>query len=204
MIRPRAAASARLPARPAVVLAALASLVGLALGCPAKNNGTLLLVDIDTDLDRALLDRIEVEVRPARGQGASQSFPLTGSSGPPFRLAVVPRGDPALEVEIVARAMLDSREVVRLAAALRFEAGAARAANLLLSADCIDTKPRDCPGAEQCVAGGACVAKRLVATLRPLGRPRTRPHRRPTPPWCPMAARARWTPIAIGSRATWG
>ena len=173
------------------------------LGCKAEEQRHLAAGRRRHRSRRALLDRIEVEIKPARGQGASHSFPLAGTSGPPFRLAVVPEGDPALEVEIVARAMLASREVVKLAALVRFDAGAARETSLLLSADCIDSKPRDCPGAEQCVAGGDCLAKRQVATLRPLGTTRTRRPRCPTPRSCPMLSRARWTPSAIARRATW-
>jgi hypothetical protein len=144
---------------------------GLALGCQPKNNGTLLVVLVDSNLPAGQLDRIDVEVRPARGKGATHSFTPSPQTPPPFRLALVPEGDPALDVDIIARAMSGARATVTLVATVSFEPGAARETTMLLSRDCLESKAVVCPGAQQCVEGGVCLAKKQVAILRPLGTP---------------------------------
>jgi hypothetical protein len=137
----------------------------LSLGCQAKNNGTLLVVLLDTNLPAGQVDRIEVEVKSSRGNGGTHSFPI-GSKPRPFKMALVPEGDPALDLDIVAKAIGGGQALVTLAASVSFEPKAAREMFLLLSRDCVTSS---CPGAQQCVEGGACVAKKQVATLRPLG-----------------------------------
>ncbi len=140
----------------------------LGLACQPKNNGTLLVVELDTDITPAP-DRIEVDVRPASGKAGSHRFAIGPNRQPPFRLALIPEGEPGVDIEIVARAMSGMQPQVTLAATTRFVAGAARETRLFLSRDCLGM--RACPGAEQCVAGGGCVARREVAVLRPLGQP---------------------------------
>ena len=141
----------------------------LAVACQPKNNGTLLVVLVDSNLPAGQLDRIEVEVRPTRGKTATQSFVLGPQAQPPFRLALVPEGDPVLEMDLIARAMLGTRAAVTLAATVSFEPGVARETTLLLSRDCVEGKAPACSGAQQCVEGGVCLPKKQVAVLRPLG-----------------------------------
>jgi hypothetical protein len=152
----------RVRARAGVLVALAASLAG----CSPKNNGTLLVVLVDTNLAAGQVDRIDVVVKPARGKNVTHSFAIEPTAMRPFRLALVPEGDPALDLEIEASAISGAKAVVTLAASVRFEANAARETSLLLSRDCVAPA---CAGQQQCVEGGACVPKKQVATLVALG-----------------------------------
>jgi hypothetical protein len=112
-------------------------------------------------------DRVEVVVKPSRGKQATHSFAATESR--PFRVAVVPEGDPALDIDIEASAILGSKAAVTQVASVRFEPNVARETSLLLSRDCREGVAPVCAGQQQCVDGGTCVPRKQVATLVALG-----------------------------------
>jgi hypothetical protein len=137
----------------------LVVLAALTAGCSPKKNGTLLVALIDTNLAAGQYDRVDVVVT-ARGKKATHSFPSTEPR--PFRLALVPEGDPALDIDIEASAMAGAKAVVTLVASVRFEVGVERETTLLLSRDC---RAPVCAGQQQCVDGGLCVPRKQVAVL---------------------------------------
>jgi hypothetical protein len=151
--------------RPGLGLLALALAAG---ACKSdKNNGTMLMVEVTTDLIMQLYDKIEVEALPDSGKSARHTFDIGPNLQPPVRLAVVPEGDPDRGLEVIARALLGSTPVVEVTAALRFNPGVKEEVTLVLSRECrVGGTGRTCNSPQQCVPG-ACVPKDRVAIPRP-------------------------------------
>jgi hypothetical protein len=136
-------------------------------GCSPKNNGTLLVARVDTDLSvPGTIDRIEIQLAPEHGSGTTDSFPLTAGTALPVTLAIRPSGDPAFSVDVTAIGLKGGTTVVTQTATVPFTPGEAREFTLVLSQDC--ARPTPCTNASQvCLKGGACVAKTQVAQTRP-------------------------------------
>jgi hypothetical protein len=143
----------------------LALLAPLTAGCKAKNNGTLMLVEISSDI--VALDEIQLTATPSRGKSTSQTF-LLSTSKLPVHLALVPEGDPALDVELSVKGLSNKGDIASVVAVVPFQPGKGFTAAIFLSRDC-RTKAPPCPVPQQCVAGGTCVAKAQAATIKPLG-----------------------------------
>jgi hypothetical protein len=145
-----------------LALAALA-LLG---ACSPKNNGTLLVVRVDTDLPvPAQLDKIEIQVVPERGAASTDAFTLTGRNGLPVTLGLNPKGDPDFSVEVTARGLRGSDLAVTQTASVHFVPGQAREFTMFLANDCVTAGA--CQAPMVCVRGPSCVAKNAVATLKP-------------------------------------
>jgi hypothetical protein len=153
---------ARLSARSALVAGAALAALG---ACSPKDNGTLLVVRVDTDLAiPAQIDTVEIGVVPERGSSSKDSYTLTGGAGLPVTLGLRPKGDPNFGVEVTARGLLAGTMVVSQTAAVRFAPGKEREFTLFLSSDCLTGG--GCTTPNVCVRGPSCVAKTNVAQLR--------------------------------------
>jgi hypothetical protein len=147
------------------LLGALA-LVATAAACSPKNNGTLLVARVDTDLAiPSALNSIQIQVTPSHGGGSTDSFPLTSRASLPM-LAIVPSGDPAFTIDVTATGRLGSTTVVSQTATVAFAPGEAREFTLFLAQDCVNATPCT-PATNVCIKGGSCVAKTQVATTKP-------------------------------------
>ena len=138
-----------------------------AAACSPKNNGTLLVARVDTDLAYpGTIDRIEIQLAPQHGSGTTDSFPLGAGTPPPVMLAIRPSGDPAFSVDVTAIGRKGGTAVVTQTATVAFVPGEAREFTLFLAQDC--AHPMPCPDAgDVCLKGGACVAKTEAAETRP-------------------------------------
>jgi hypothetical protein len=147
----------------------LGCLAGLALAaaCSPKNNGTLLVAHVETDmLVPDEIDRLEIRLLPEHGSGTTDSFPLTAGSRLPVTLAIRPSGDPAFSVDVTAIGRKGSTDVVTQTATVAFTPGEAREFTMLLARDC--ARPMPCPEATNvCLKGPTCVAKTMVVQTRP-------------------------------------
>jgi hypothetical protein len=147
--------------------AACAATVALALApvaaCSPTNNGTTMVVRVDTDLAvPSALNRIEIQVTPEHGGQTTDSFTIGSRAALPATLAIRPSGSPSFNIDVTARGLLGGTSVVTQTATVPFFPGEAREITLFLSQDCAAATP--CTTASQvCVAGGTCVAKTQVA-----------------------------------------
>jgi hypothetical protein len=148
-------------------LAAGGLALAAALACSPTNNGTTLVVRVDTDLAvPSALNHIEIQVTPARGTQSVDQFPITSRAALPATLAIRPSGSPSFDIDITARGRLGTSNVVSQTARVPFFPGEARELTLFLSQDC--AVPMPCATAGQvCVAGGSCVAPTQVAQPQP-------------------------------------
>ncbi len=154
----------RLGASPSLLATMTLAAVVAAGSCAPKNNGTLLVLTVNSDLRVPDdIDEIEVEVVPDRGDSRTESF-SPASSGLPFTLALRPRGAPELGLLVTARGLLKKTPVVVQTAAVMFVSGESRQFQLFLSRDCRD---KMCGGETSCVRGGQCVPKAEVAAVAP-------------------------------------
>lgn len=147
------------PARAACLLMVGMLAAGVATSCGTKVNDTLLVVRVGLrDLTPGLdVDRIDVTATPARGKGATRSFPVGSDTALPIELAVVPTGtSPGFDVEVTASATKGGQPVVSVTAGLAFSANEARQVLLLLEKSCAAIAPTACSGGQTC-RGGACV-----------------------------------------------
>jgi hypothetical protein len=147
----------------------LALVLAAGLACKAKNNGTMVLIEVDSDIGAAQLDEIQVTVTPSRGKGTSQIFPLGATVRPPVRLAVIPEGEPAIDFVVSVKGLSTRQEVASLVGTTSFAPGMAFIAEMFLSRDCKLPKATTCPADQQCVAGGKCVSTDEAVTVRALG-----------------------------------
>jgi hypothetical protein len=174
MRRPASAtapAGAPPPAPSAALLAcACACAIGTAVAaCGPKNNGTLMVVRVDTELAvPSQLDAITVDLDPERGDSTTDLFSFREGGAPPVMLGFRPDGPPDFGVDVVVTGLLGDSPVVTQAASVRFVPGQAREFSLLLSRDCAVT-PSPCASAPGsiCVKGPQCLDKTLVAEIRP-------------------------------------
>jgi hypothetical protein len=141
--------------------------LALVAACSPRNNGTLLVARVETDLAiPATIDRIEIQLQPEHGAGTTDSFPLTAATALPVSLAIRPSGDPAFSVDVTAIGRKGTTAVVSQTATVAFAPGEAREFTLFLAQDC--ARPMPCTTATNvCVRGGTCVAKTQVAQTRP-------------------------------------
>ena len=73
----------------------LLGLLALAAACSPKNNGTLLVAHVDTDLAiPSALSSIEIRLVPEHGGSTTDTFPITSRASLPVTLAIRPSGDP--------------------------------------------------------------------------------------------------------------
>src|SRR4029079_9134931 len=134
--------------------------------CSPKNNGTLLVVRVDTDLPvPAQINKIEIQVVSERGAGTMATYDLTGRNSLPATLGLNPKGDPNFGVEVTARGLRGSDLVVTQTASVHFVPGEAREFTMFLSNDCVTAGA--CQAPMVCVRGPSCVAKTAVAQLKP-------------------------------------
>jgi hypothetical protein len=153
----------RLGGRAAIAAGAALAVLG---ACSPKDNGTLLVVRVDTDLAvPGRIDTVEIRVVPERGDATTDTYKLTGRSALPATLGLRPKGDPNFGVEVTARGLLGLTVVVTQTAAVRFVPGEARELQLFLANDCVTGG--GCQAPDVCVRGPSCVAKTAVAPLRP-------------------------------------
>lgn len=149
--------------------ALLLGLLGL-LACSPKNNGTLLVVEAATDLRATEVDRLDLVAQPTRGQGVTQSFSVAGGNVGPFRMALVPEGDPDLGVVVTITAFRSTQALGAVAASVAFDPGQARLAQVFLNRACfVGPRRTTCQNGEQCVGPGLCVPANQVATVVPYG-----------------------------------
>ena len=150
-------------------LARIASVAGVALAvaCSPTNNGTTMVVRVDTDLAvPSALNRIEIQVTPERGSQTTDSFTIGSRAALPATLAIRPSGSPSFTIDVTARGLLGGTSVVTQTATVPFFPGEAREITLFLSQSC--ATPTPCTTAGQvCIAGGTCVAKTQVAQPLP-------------------------------------
>ena len=142
-------------------------MLALSLACSPTNNGTTLVVRVDTDLPvPAALNRIEIQVTPDHGGQSVDSFTIGSRAALPATLAIRPSGSPSFNLDVTARGLLGGSSVVTQTATVAFVPGEARQISLFLSQDC--ATPMPCATAGQvCIAGGTCVAKTQVAQPMP-------------------------------------
>jgi hypothetical protein len=148
-------------------LAGVLALALAAAACSPKNNGTLLVAHVDTDLSvPSALNSIEISLAPQHGGGTTDSFPITSRASLPVTLAIRPSGDPAFTVDVTATGRLGGTSVVTQTATLSFSPGEAREFTLFLAQDC--ARPMPCTNASSvCIKGGTCVAKTMVTQTTP-------------------------------------
>jgi hypothetical protein len=153
--------------RRAVGIAFVSGVALAAMACSPTNNGTTLVVRVDTDLTvPAALNRIEIQVTPERGGQTTDSFTIGSRADLPATMAIRPSGSPSFNVDVTARGLLGGNSVVTQTATVPFFPGEAREITLFLSQTCATAMP--CPMAGQtCIAGGTCVAKTQVAQPMP-------------------------------------
>jgi hypothetical protein len=139
-----------------------------AAACSPKNNGTLLVAHVDTDLAvgaSGAIDSVQIQVVPQHGGGSTDTFPLTSRASLPT-LAIVPSGDPAFSIDVTATGRKGSTTVVSQTATVAFAPGEAREFTLFLAQDCVNAAPCS-PATNVCIKGGSCVAKTQVAQTKP-------------------------------------
>jgi hypothetical protein len=141
--------------------------LALATACSPRNNGTLLVARVETDMMvPGDIDGLEIRLVPEHGGGTTDSFPLTAATKFPVTLAIRPSGDPGFSVDVTAIGRKGTGDVVTQTATVPFSPGEARQFTLLLSRDC--ARPMPCPSATTvCLKGGACVPKTMVAQTQP-------------------------------------
>jgi hypothetical protein len=146
----------------------LGALALVAAACSPKNNGTLLVARVDTDLAvgaSGAIDSVQIQVVPQHGAGSTDLFPLTSRASLPA-LGIVPSGDPAFSIDVTATGRKGSTAVVSQTATVAFAPGEAREFTLFLAQDCASATPC-APATNVCVRGGTCVAKTQVAPTKP-------------------------------------
>src|SRR5262249_14617091 len=143
-----------------------------ALGaCSPKENGTLLVVRVDTDLAiPTAINAVTIHVEPERGGKTTDTFSLANRVGLPVTLCLRPKGDPNFGLQVTASGLLDMKAVVSQTASVRFVPGEAKEFTLFLSSDCVGAGTM-CKSDETCVRGSSCIAKTLVGQLRPYKTP---------------------------------
>jgi len=148
-------------------LVRVAFVSAVAMACSPTNNGTTLVVRVDTDLTvPSALNRIEIQVTPERGGQTTDSFTIGSRADLPATMAIRPSGSPSFNVDVTARGLLGGNSVVTQTATVPFFPGEAREITLFLSQTCATSMP--CPMAGQtCITGGTCVAKTQVAQPMP-------------------------------------
>jgi hypothetical protein len=141
------------------------ALLTVALACAPKNNHTVLVVWVTSDLGvPAEIDQVAITATSG-GDGAEQTFPLDAQPLP-VRLALRPRGTPDFRITVSARGTLREVPVVSQAAATAFVPGQARQIVLTLSRTCAGAGAA-CPGAAESCLAGRCVSTSAVALLEP-------------------------------------
>ena len=141
--------------------------LALSPACSPTNNGTTLVVRVDTDLSiPSALNRIEIQVTPERGGQSVDGFAIGSRAALPATLAIRPSGSPSFNLDVTARGLLGGSSVVTQTATVAFSPGEAREITLFLSQDCATPMPCTTPG-QVCIAGGTCVAKTQVAQPAP-------------------------------------
>jgi hypothetical protein len=146
----------------------LGTLALVAAACSPKNNGTLLVARVDTDLTvgaSGAIDSIQIEVVPQHGGGSSDTFPLTSRASLPS-VGIVPSGDPAFSVDVTATGRKGSSTIVSQTATVAFAPGEAREFTLFLAQDCAGASACT-PATNVCIKGGSCVAKTEVVQTKP-------------------------------------
>lgn len=145
----------------------LLGLLALAAACSPKNNGTLLVAHVDTDLAvPSALSSIEIRLAPQHGGGSTDTFPITSRASLPVTLAIRPSGDPSFSVDVTAIGRLGTTTVVTQTATVPFTPGEAREFTLFLAQDCAKAMP--CTTASNvCLKGGTCVPKTQVVQTQP-------------------------------------
>ena len=153
--------------------AASAAVLLVAAACSPKNNGTLLVVHVDTDLSvPSAINSIDIALAPQHGGATTDSFPISGRASLPVTLAIRPSGDPAFSVDVTATGRLGANSVVTQTATVSFTPGEAREFTLFLAQDC--ARPMPCTNASNvCIKGGSCVAKTMVTQTTPYPPPLT-------------------------------
>ena len=138
-----------------------------AAACSPKNNGTLLVAHVDTDL----VDSVGAQQHPDPGRAPARRR-LDGHV-PDHEPRVVadagdrPSGDPAFSIDVTAIGKLGSTTVVSQTATVAFAPGEAREFTLFLAQDCVNAVP--CTRATNvCIKGGSCVPKTQVAQTQAL------------------------------------
>jgi hypothetical protein len=144
------------------------ALAAVAAACSPKNNGTTLVVHVDTDLTiPSALSSVDIKVEPSRGSVSTDTFALTSRASLPT-MAIIPSGDPAFSIDVTATGHLGSTTVVSQTATVSFTPGEAREFTLFLAQDCVNATPCS-PATNVCIKGGSCVPKTQVAPTTPYG-----------------------------------
>jgi hypothetical protein len=147
----------------------LLGLLVVVAACSPKNNGTLLVAHVDTDLavgSSGALDSIEIQIVPQHGGGTTDSFPIPNRASLPVTLAIRPSGDPSFSIDVTAIGHLGATNVVSQTATVPFTPGEALEFTLYLAQDCAKAMP--CTTTTNvCLKGGTCVPKTQVAQTQP-------------------------------------
>jgi hypothetical protein len=126
------------------LLLGVAGLVGMG-ACSPRDNGTLLVVRVDTDFAvPGELNKIAIDVVPDGHAKTTDDFPIASRASLPLTYGIRPRGAPDFGVQVTARGILGAAPVVSRTATARFVAGEAREFTLQLTHACAAT-PASCP-----------------------------------------------------------
>lgn len=132
----------------------------LGLGCSPRNNGTLLAVEVLTDLNPTEVSRICVTLTPSSGKaGVKCVEQVAGSMG--ARVGFIPEGDPALGYTVLAQALIgtDNTIVLEQTATGTFSPGEKKVIWMSLMRGCSKVV---CPTGQSC-RSGICVPQETLA-----------------------------------------
>jgi hypothetical protein len=135
------------PARHRSRAATLGFAVLLAAGaaCAPRDNGTLLVVSVDTDITvPGQMDGIAIDVLPDNGALSTDTFAIGGRGDLPLVYGIRPKGTPSFGVTVTARGQHGGADVVSRTATASFVPGQAMEFTLFLGSACVAT-PASCP-----------------------------------------------------------